>query len=83
VELTTNWIIVSAIVTWLLGLVGITIGGGLLGALVGLVIAAVVLLISGRFVSGMKVNGFSGAVVAAIAIALVYWLAAWLVGLII
>jgi putative membrane protein len=40
-------------------------------------VAAVVLLIADRFVPGMKVNGFVGALVAAIAIAVV----AWLIGL--
>jgi len=44
---------------------------------VSLVVAAVVLLIADRFVPGMKVNGFVGALVAAIAIAVV----AWLIGL--
>jgi hypothetical protein len=38
-------------------------------------------LISDRIVPGMKVAGFGGAIVAAIAIAVVYWLAAWVVGL--
>ena len=72
---------VIAIVAWLvnclLGAVGINIGGGWFGALVSLVVAAVVLLIADRFVPGMKVNGFVGALVAAIAIAVV----AWLIGL--
>jgi len=30
----------------------------------------------------MKVNGFGGAIIAAIAIAVVYWLVTWLLGLI-
>jgi putative membrane protein len=46
-----------------------------------LVVAAVVLLVAGRFVPGLKVSGFMGAVVAAIAIAVVYWILAWLLGL--
>jgi putative membrane protein len=74
--------VVGAIVLWLLGALGISIGGGLLGTLVYLVVAAVVLMISDRFVSGMKVNGFSGAIIAAIAIAVVYWLLTWLLGLV-
>jgi putative membrane protein len=59
----------------------ITIGGGWFGALVFLVIAAVVLMVSDRFVPGMKVNGFTGAIVAAIAIAVVYWILVWLLGM--
>ncbi len=60
---------------------GITIGGGLLGAIVFLVVAAVVLMISDKFVPGMKVNGFGGAIIAAIAIGVVNWLVAWFLGL--
>ena len=74
--------IVGAVVNWLLGLLGITIGGGFLGAIVLLIVAAVVLLISDRFLSGMEVKGFVGAIVAAIAIAVVSWLVMWVLGLI-
>jgi putative membrane protein len=73
--------IVGAVVVWLLGLFGLSIGGGWLGALVFLVVAAVVLMISDKFVPGMSVKGFTGAIVAAIAIAVVYFLLAWLLGL--
>jgi putative membrane protein len=73
--------IVGAVVLWLLGVLGITIGGGWFGALVYLVVAAVVLMISDRFVPGMKVKGFTGAIVAAIAIGVVYWILVWLLGL--
>jgi putative membrane protein len=72
--------VVGGIVMWLLGLLGITIGGGLVGAIVHLVIAAVVLLISGRIVSGLRVKGFIGALVAAIAIGAVGWLITLLLG---
>jgi putative membrane protein len=73
--------VVGAAINWLLGLLGITIGGGLLGAIVYLLVAAVVLMISDRFVPGMKVNGFGGAIIAAIAIGVVSWLIAWFLGL--
>jgi putative membrane protein len=73
--------VVGAAINWLLGLLGITLGGGLLGAIVYLVVAAVVLMISDKFVPGMKVNGFGGAIIAAIAIGVVSWLVAWLLGL--
>lgn len=74
--------IVATAVNWLLGLVGITTGNpGFWGALVSLVVAAVVLLISDRFVKGMKVNGFVGALVAAVAIGVVGFLANWVAGL--
>jgi uncharacterized membrane protein YvlD (DUF360 family) len=38
-------------------------------------------MISDRFVPGMEVKGFTGAIVAAIAIAVVSWILAWLLGL--
>ena len=73
--------VVGGVVTWLLGLLGITIGGGLLGAIILLIIAAVVLMLSDKFLPGMEVKGFSGAIIAAIAIAVVSWIVSWLFGL--
>jgi putative membrane protein len=66
--------VVSGVIMWLLGLLGIKVGGGWLGAIVNLIIAAVVLLISGRFVPGLRVKGFGGALIAAISIGVVTWL---------
>jgi len=74
--------LVTAVVVWLLGALGITIGGGFLGTIVLLIVAAVVLMISDRFVPGMSVKGFTGAIIAAIAMAVVYWLLVWVLGLI-
>ena len=51
-------------------------------AIILLIIAAVVLLISDKILPGLKVEGFLGAIVAAIAIAVVSWLVYWLLGLI-
>jgi putative membrane protein len=73
--------IVGTVIFWLLGVLGITIGGGLLGAIIYLIVAAIILMISDRFVPGMKVNGFMGAIIAAIAIGVVAWIVAWLLGL--
>jgi putative membrane protein len=73
--------IVGTIVFWLFGLLGLTFGTGILGAIIYLIVAAVVLMISDRFVPGMKVAGFTGAIVAAIAIGVVAWIVAWLLGL--
>lgn len=72
--------VVANLINWLLGLLGITIGGGFLGAIIHLVIAAVVLMISGNIVRGMRVKGFVGALVAAIAIGVVGWLIGLVVG---
>ena len=68
---------------WILvGLLGLTIGGGLLGLIIYLVIAAVILLLSDRILPGLSVDGFGGAIIAAIAIGVVTWLISWLLGLI-
>jgi len=75
--------VVSAVVLWLLGLIGIDPSSlyGLWGLIVTLVVAAVVLLLSDRFLSGLQVKGFGGAIIAAIGIAVVGWLLNWLLGL--
>lgn len=74
--------IVGGVILWALGLIGISVGGpGFLGAIVSLVVSAVILLVSDRFVKGMKVNGFVGALIAAIAYGAVVWLIQWVLGL--
>jgi putative membrane protein len=75
--------ILNGLVTWLLGVLGITIGSNFIGAILHLVIAAIVLILAGRFVKGLVVKGFTGAVVAALAIAAVGWLIAWGVSLLV
>ncbi len=59
--------------------------GVVIATIVGLVIAAVVLMMADRLLRGVRVAGFSGAITAAIAIAIVtgvaQWLAGWLAGL--
>lgn len=47
---------------------------GWFGALVGLVVAALVLYTAGAWIKGMRVKGFVGALVGAIAIMVVAWL---------
>jgi putative membrane protein len=73
--------IVGGIVWWLLGLIGLSLGGGILWFIVYLIVAAVILMISDRILPGMSVAGFGGAIIAAIAIAVVTWLVIWLLGL--
>jgi putative membrane protein len=76
--------VIAGIVNWLLGLIGIDLTGNLsfLGSIVALVVGALVLLLSDRFVKGMKVDGFGGAIIAAIAIGVGHWLVNWVVNLI-
>lgn len=75
---------VIAIVSWIVGLllnaIGIRVPGGLLGAVVSIIVAAVILMVSDRFLKGMKVNGFTGAIIAAIAIGVIYWLVSLVLG---
>ena len=70
--------ILNGLVYWLVG----STSGGLWGAVINLVISAIILMIADRMVKGLKVNGFGGALMAAAAIALFSWLVTWiLIGL--
>ena len=75
--------IISWVLFWLLSVLGLETLGvtGLLNALIHLVVAAVVLMIAGNFISGLRVKGFSGAIVGAIALAVVAFVVEWVVGL--
>jgi len=73
--------VVGALVMFFLGLFNITIGGALLGAIVFLIVAAVILLLAAKIIPGFEVSGFGGAVISAIAIGVVYWLVGWVVSL--
>jgi uncharacterized membrane protein YvlD (DUF360 family) len=74
--------VAGEVIIWLLGALGIIflpVRGGPyfsinLGTFIYMIIAAVVLMTSSRFLSGITVNGFRGAIIGAIAIAVVYWL---------
>ena len=65
----------------MLSLAGISVGSGILGAIVHLVVAAIVLLISGRILGGLEVKGCGGAISAAIAMGVIAWLVSLLLGL--
>ena len=73
--------ILSYLIRLLLEAIGIGTGVGIIGAIVSLIIAAVVLLFSDRLLRGLRVNGFSGALIAAVAIAVVAFLLNWVAGL--
>ncbi len=72
--------VVSWGIMWLMSVLGITIGGGFMGAIIHLLVAAVVLMISGNIVRGLRVKGFGGALVGAVALAVVGWLVGLLLG---
>lgn len=73
--------LVAALVVWGLGLFGITLTGGWLAAIVNLIVAALVLMVADKFLSGMEVHGFMGAIIAALAIGVVGWAVTWALSL--
>jgi len=72
--------LLSWLVVWLLGALGLGFGG-FLGAVVNLVIAALVLMFAGNMVKGLRVKGFVPALIGAVAIAVASWLIDGVVGL--
>ena len=74
--------ITDALITLLLNLFDASLGAGLLGVLTFLIVDAIILMVSGEYIKGMKVNGFGGAVVAALAIAVVAEIVNLLIGLV-
>jgi putative membrane protein len=64
-----------------LGFFGITLTGGWLAAIVNLIVAALVLMIADKFLPGMEVHGFLGAIIAALAIGVVGWAVTWALSL--
>ena len=66
--------LVGGAITWALMALGIRIRSGLLRAAINVVLGAVVLLVCSRFLAGLTVNGFAGALVASIAIGVIAWL---------
>ena len=71
----------TALVHWIWSLFGYSAPGGFWGAIIALIVSAGILMSAGSFVKGLKVNGFSGALVASVAIAAVSWLISWGVSL--
>jgi putative membrane protein len=72
--------ILGGLINWGLTALNLGIPAGLLGALIHLVVAALVIYFAGSMLKGLRVNGFVGALVAAIAIAVVGWLVLLVVG---
>jgi uncharacterized membrane protein YvlD (DUF360 family) len=75
--------VVAMSITLLLSFSGVQDSEGLVGGIVHLIISAIVLMISDKILPGLKVAGFTGALVASIAIGAVYWLGGLLLGLVI
>ena len=73
--------VVGSLVMFFLGLFNITIGGALFGAIVFLIVAAVILILAAKVIPGFEISGFGGAVISAVAMGVVFWLLEWVVGL--
>jgi putative membrane protein len=72
--------LVSSVVVWLLSTVGLLPANtGLIGPILNLLISAGILMIADRFIAGMKVNGFGGAIIAALGFGIISALAGLLV----
>jgi putative membrane protein len=71
--------VVSALIIWLGDALGLSVGG-FLGAIIHLIIAVLVLMFAGDAVRGLKVKGFTEALIAAVAIAVVSWFIDGVVG---
>lgn len=72
-----GWAMLAGLIIGVLnGLVGAIIGetSGIIGALISLVISAAVILLAGKMLKGMQVDGFAGALLAAVAIAVITFL---------
>lgn len=72
--------VLTAGVYWLFSELNIWVPGGLGGVLINLLVAAVVLYVAGSVVQGVKVRGFSGALIAAVAMAVVTWFVTPIIG---
>lgn len=73
--------VVGALIIWVGSALGFSLGGSL-GAIIHLIIAAIVVMFAGNSVKGLRVKGFVGALIAAVAIAVVSWLIDWGIGLV-
>ena len=70
--------IVAAGVHWVTNSIGLTGSGNWLAVIVNIIVAAVILLIADKLLAGLKVAGFVGALVAAIAIGVISGIFAWM-----
>ena len=75
--------VVGGIITLLLMIAGVQDGNGFFGGIVHLIVSAIVLMVSSRFLAGLKVTGSAGALVASITIGAIYWLGGLLLGMVI
>ncbi|HEU4365981.1 MAG TPA: phage holin family protein [Candidatus Krumholzibacteria bacterium] len=61
-------------VRYVLAAIGVPNPGGIVGFVERLIVAAVILMIADKLLSGLTVHGFKGAIIAALAISVISWL---------
>lgn len=69
-----------AFTAWLWNAIGYTPAGGISGAITHLILTAAFLYAIRNSISGLQVKGWSGAIIAAVAIAVVTWLLSLVLG---
>jgi uncharacterized membrane protein YvlD (DUF360 family) len=67
--------IVGIGVRWILAAIGVPNPGGIVGFVERLIISVVLLMIADKVLSGLTVQGLKGAVIAAVAISAINWMA--------
>ena len=72
-------VVLSAVVQFIWSLVGYEAPAGLPGAIINAVVTALFLQFAGDRLAGLRVKGFSGALIAALSIGAVVYLLGWLI----
>jgi len=67
--------IVGTAVRLVLSAIGVPDPGGIVGFIERLIVSAVLLMIADKLLSGLTVHGFKGAIIAALAISVISWVA--------
>lgn len=65
--------LIGTVIRLLLAAIGVPNLGGITGFVERLIISAVVLMVSDKLLPGMTVQGFKGAIIAALAIGAIFW----------
>ncbi|MCQ1535652.1 hypothetical protein FTO70_08165 [Methanosarcina sp. KYL-1] len=74
--------VLSNVIIWVWNQLGFGAPAGLVGSIIHLLVTAAILMTAGSYIKGLRVKGFSGAIIASIAIAVVAWLVNWAIGLV-
>ena len=74
--------IVAGVLTMLISFAGFMDGQGLMGGIAHLLVSAILLVFLARFLPGVRISRFIGALAASIAIGAFYWLGGLLMGVV-